>query len=120
MKRILLPLAGAAFVTLAPSLLAEPPAGKPKMNIEQRLETMKTNLGLSDDQVAKLKSLFEEQKAALDPIFQDQSLSPEQRREKARPINQETRQKVADVLTPEQREKMKEIRQQKAAEKMGQ
>lgn len=119
MKRsFLLSLAVAATVVTGSfsTAVAQAP-GKAKMNIDQRLDRMKSQLALSDDQVTKLKAIFEEQKAAIDPIFQDQTLTPEQKREKAKPISQATRQKIADVLTPEQKAKMKELRAQKSDKK---
>ncbi len=106
---------GAAFaVTLLPlsSLRAQAadatpaPAPHSAVSIEDRLAKMKTRLELSDDQVTKLKAVFEEQKAALDPIFQDTTLSKEQKRDKAKPIMEASRAKIDAVLTPEQKTKM--------------
>jgi len=80
------------------------------MNIDERLARMKDALSLSDDQVTKLKAIFEDQKAQLDPIWKDTSLSKEQKREKSKPIVESTKAKVDAVLTPEQQAKLKELR----------
>lgn len=90
-----------------------------RMSIDQRLAMMKSKLSLTDDQVAKLKSIFEAQKAQLDPIFQDKSLTPEQKREKAKPIMDAGKAKVDEVLTPEQKAKRDEFRKE-AKQKAGQ
>lgn len=126
MKFISLPtLAGGVFVAVVclSSLHAQTPAADgPKghgPSIEERLAKMKENLALSDDQVAKLKTIFEEQKAKIDPIFQDASLSREQKSEKARPIKDETKGKVDAVLTPEQKTKLEQIRAARKAQKKG-
>ncbi|MDD5200903.1 MAG: hypothetical protein PHC88_13995 [Terrimicrobiaceae bacterium] len=91
-----------------------PPGGPPphRMSIEERLDRMKKDLSLSDDQIGKLKAIFDEQKTALDPIFQDKSLSREQKREKAKPIMEDTKKKINEVLTPEQQTKLEAIRKQ--------
>ena len=106
----------AAASALSPLVAQTPPAagqsGKPA-SIEDRLAKMKEKLALTDDQVAKLKTIFEDQKAKLDPIFADTTLTPEQKREKAKPIVAETRTKIDGVLTPEQKAKLEENRKQK-------
>jgi Spy/CpxP family protein refolding chaperone len=124
----LLKSCAAVAVALVPLSLsfAEPPpppgggAGHPphKMpNIDERLTRLKSALGLSDDQVAKLKTIFEDQKAAAEPIWKDASLSPEQKREKMKPIMQDTKAKIDAVLTPEQQAKFQELRKQHRGDK---
>lgn len=93
---------------------APPPA---KLTIDQRLAQMKEAVNLSDDQVAKLKAIFEAQKAAADPIQQDKSLSKEDKRAKLKAIMADTKTKVAAVLTPEQRVKLAAIRKENRAKK---
>lgn len=86
---------------------------QPRKSIEERLSSMKADLSLSDDQVAKLKAVFEDQKAKLDPIWQDASLSKEQKQEKVKPVVMETRAKIDGVLTPEQKTKLEQTRKEK-------
>ena len=61
-------------------------------HLENRLNKMKTALGLNDDQVAQLKTIMTEQ------------------RTKAETIRAETQTRINSVLTPEQAEKMKNLR----------
>jgi Spy/CpxP family protein refolding chaperone len=122
MKRLSL-LAVAAAALLPISFVSAQPQGggapHMRMSIDQRLEMMKSKLSLTDDQVAKLKTIFEAQKAQLDPIFEDKSLTPEQKREKAKPIMDAGKEKVNAVLTPEQQAKRDELRKE-ARQKAGQ
>lgn len=117
MKRTyLLPLCAVAMAAcFSPAIVrAQDAGGAPghRLTIDQRLARMKDALSLSDDQVAKLKAIFEDQKAQLDPIWKDTSLSREQKREKSKPIMESTKAKVDAVLTPEQLAKLKELRKQ--------
>ncbi len=114
-----LQLCGAAAVALLPLSISSAQtadasaSAKKTASIEERLATMKTNLSLSDDQVAKLKAIFEDQKAAAAPILADKSLSKEERAAKLKPIKDATKAKVKAVLTPEQQLKMKASRKDK-------
>jgi Spy/CpxP family protein refolding chaperone len=116
------PFAGgmiAMVLSLAPLHAQSQSSGQPDgkqpapPKIEDRLSRMKQTLSLSDDQVAKLKTIFEEQKAKIDPIWKDASLSKEQKKEKAKPIADETRTKIDAVLTPEQKTKLEQVRKEK-------
>lgn len=96
---------------------AEAPKPHKGMNAEERVAKMKTKLGLTDDQATQIKAIFAEQKAALEPIYKDQSLSKEQKREKAKPIMDAGKAKIDAVLTPEQKAKAEEARKKKKDKK---
>ncbi|HEY8902071.1 MAG TPA: hypothetical protein VIM48_00100 [Chthoniobacterales bacterium] len=118
MKRTyILPLCAVAMTAcFSPTIVrAQDAGGAPqqhRMTIDERLARMKDALSLSDDQVTKLKAIFEDQKAQLDPIWKDTSLSREQKREKSKPIMESGKAKVNAVLTPEQQAKLKELRKE--------
>ena len=120
-SKSLLQLCGVAVVALLPfsPLAAQTKdAGTPppaKLTIDQRLAQMKQAVDLSDDQVAKLKAIFEAQKVAADPIIQDKTLSKDDKRAKLQPIMADTKSKVAAVLTPEQRIKLAAVRKENRA-----
>jgi Spy/CpxP family protein refolding chaperone len=63
-------------------------------------------LGLTAEQQAKLDSLRQTQRAALDAVVQDKTLSPEDRRAKVRGLMESNREQMKAVLTPEQQSKM--------------
>lgn len=116
-KKILLTL-GVIACTL-PTLRAEDtaPAGPSPERREERRERFKEGgkrmakeLGLTEDQQAKMKGLMEEQKAAADAIKADTSLSEEQRKEKMKNLMEEYKGKRQALMTPEQRKKAEEMR----------
>lgn len=85
-----------------------PRAGGPRpieMIIEHRQD-----LGLTDDQVAKLKAVQEANRPQLQAIHDDKSLSREQRRDKVEAIMKDSKAKIEAILTPEQQKKLKEMR----------
>jgi len=65
-------------------------------------------LNLNDDQKAKVKDIFTEAKAKREAIFQDSSLSEDQKKEKMKALREDTKTKVNAVLTPEQQVQLKE------------
>lgn len=65
------------------------------------------DLGLTPDQKAKMKSIHEGIRDQMRALRNDQSLTLEQRHEKARSLREATRQQVLGVLTPQQQELMK-------------
>lgn len=121
MKRsseVLLFAAALAVAALVPSLNAQdnPPADKgprgPRGGMPRPIEMLiehRQEIGLSDEQVAKLKAVQEANRPQVEAIMQDQSLSREQKREKMQGIMKDTRAKVDAILTPEQHAKAKEF-----------
>jgi len=90
--------------------------GKPDKNggdPAQRLERMKTNLGLSDEQAASVKNVMTETKAEMDKLKADTSLTPEQRKEKGMETRKASKAKMDAILTPEQQQKMAATRPDK-------
>lgn len=121
MKRsseVLLFAAALAVAALVPQLNAQdnPPADKgprgmrggPPRPLEMLIDHAR-EIGLSDDQVAKLKALQEATRPQVEAIMQDQALSREDKREKMQAVMKDTRAKIDGILTPEQREKAKEF-----------
>lgn len=84
---------------------------------ERRGQRMAEELGLSADQKAQIKAINQSYRPQLDALRDDQALSREQRREKAKALNQEREAKVDAILTPEQRTKAQAMRE-KARERM--
>lgn len=74
------------------------------------LQMMAEELGLSADQKAKLAPLMKHQAEQMQAIRQDESLSREQRMEKARAIREAGRKDIEAVLTPEQAKKLADWR----------
>jgi len=91
-----------------------PGGGRPRgQRIEERLERLSKALNLTEDQKEKLKPILQDQAQQMRALREDSSLTPEQRREKARELFKAHREEIAKILTPEQREKWKEMRERR-------
>lgn len=86
------------------------------MSPEARVEAMKQRLGLSEEQVAKLKPMVEEESAKLNTLKEDASLSDSQKKEQAGLLIGAFREKFAAVLSKEQRAKLIEETQRKGSQ----
>lgn len=91
--------------------------GDPAAMQERRAQHMAEALGLSADQQAKIKAIHEQERAQIEALRADQSLSREQKMEKRKALRESTVQQVDAVLTPEQRPKAQAMRE-KARERM--
>jgi len=120
MKRsseVLLFAAALAVAALVPQLNAQdnPPADKgprgPRPGMQMMGERMAKELGLTEDQKTQIKAIHEAARPQLEAIRADQSLTREQKREKAQAIQKDTQAKVDAVLTPEQRTKAQAMRE---------
>jgi Spy/CpxP family protein refolding chaperone len=81
------------------------------MNPQRMLQKLSDQVGgLTDDQKAKILSLYQAAADQLKALHDDTSLSDDEKREKFRTIMQSTRKQIGDLLTPEQKEKLKGMR----------
>jgi len=84
-------------------------------------DKLKEPLGLTDGQLADLKAYSNSQKAKIDAIREDNSLTHEQKKEKLREVKKSGKAEMEKILTPEQLKKLKELRPKgpKGPEKYG-
>jgi Spy/CpxP family protein refolding chaperone len=75
-----------------------------------RLERMKLTLGLSDDQVAKIKSNQSDLRNKLKAIRENDALLPEQKKEAIKLLMEQRKDIVKSVLTPEQQSKVDSLK----------
>lgn len=77
--------------------------GRPHMGGRQRMASrIFAELGLSDEQKGKIRSIREKYQPEVRALREDATLAPEAKREKARAIRQAMQQETRAVLTPEQ------------------
>ena len=79
------------------------------MTVQMRVDQLDKQLKLTEDQKTKIKALYEADEKKMQEI---RELSPEQRREKFRPMREETAKKMKEILTAEQYEKWQKNREQ--------
>jgi Spy/CpxP family protein refolding chaperone len=72
---------------------------------------MAEKLNLSQQQQDQLKPIMEKQRAQAKAIWQDNSLSQDQKREKMQALHQESQTQINAILTPEQQQQMQQMRQ---------
>lgn len=70
-------------------------------------QKLKNELGLSDDQAAKLKATNDEFKTKRRELKDNTSLSKEEKQKQSMALLEERRKKINEFLTPEQQEKYK-------------
>lgn len=80
------------------------------MGSARQMDRLSQKLNLTDEQKSKLQPLFEEHRKQMQSLWQDTSLTPEQRREKAKELRQANHQQMLAILTPEQQQKLQQMR----------
>jgi len=78
---------------------------KPKGELgdpDKRLQLMKTNLGLSAEQVAQIRPIIVAEQAEIEKLRGDSTLNRDQRRAKLEELNKDSAGKIRVLLTPEQ------------------
>ncbi|RFC46419.1 MAG: protein refolding chaperone Spy/CpxP family [Verrucomicrobia bacterium] len=80
--------------------------------IALRLQAMKEKLGLSEEQMAKIRPVLLEEGPKLKALKDDKTTSPEEKRATLK----QSMERIAAELTPEQKEKMREQLQKRAAQ----
>ena len=81
------------------------------MDPNRQLEHLTRQLNLTADQQAQIKPMLVERQQKMQALFQDQSLSQEDRRTQMRTISEGTRNSIKAVLTDEQKQKFDTMRE---------
>lgn len=111
----LLVLGMAGNAALAQDDTAPPPQqdqgmqGHRGMDPDMQLKHMTKQLDLSSDQQSQIKPLLESRQQQMQALWQDQSMSREDRRAKAQSIQQDTSSKIEAVLNDTQKQKYEEM-----------
>ena len=89
--------------------------GKAKAEVigKQRAEKMKVNLGLTDEQSAKMESNRKAMGEKMKAIRENKSLSDEQKKENIKELMKKQKESMKSVLTEDQLKKLKETKHQR-------
>ncbi len=117
-------LTGFVFFAMGQTALCQepgpPPFGPmgspPSMNVNKQLSTMTKRYGLSDAQIEQIRPILTEEKKKMDALFQDSSLSPEDRFDKMRAIHEDEVARISPVLSDVQRAKYEKDQKQMGRE----
>ena len=85
--------------------------GPRRMDPDRQLQHMTKALNLSSDQQTQIKPILQERQQKMQALWQDQSLSREDRHSKAQEIQQDTHSKIEAVLNDEQKQKFETMQQ---------
>ena len=119
LRNVLLPVLAFAVGAVAPlSLQAQdrperpdrPGAAGPAGRGGDRLAMLSEQLALTAEQKTKVQAILESERASLEALRADTSLSQEARRGKMQEIRRSFAGKIRETLTPEQQAKMAEMR----------
>ncbi len=87
-----------------------------KLRAEKRLDHMKTTLSLTDDQVAKLKTQNEENRAKMKAIKENESLDRTAKKEQMMALKNNAKEQRKTILTADQLKKLEESKKEKTRE----
>jgi Spy/CpxP family protein refolding chaperone len=85
----------------------------------RRMRFMARELNLTDAQKAQLKPMFQQQRAQMQALKADTSLTQDQKREKLQQLRADGRKQFLAVLTPEQQQKLRDLRSRHEQRKSG-
>ena len=89
---------------------------KMKLMAQKRMEKMKTDLNLTDDQVAKMKAQGESSMKQLKAIRENSSLSEDQKKEQLMDLRKSSHESMNSILTADQLKKKEELRNNRLSE----
>ncbi len=87
---------------------------KKGMESGKRIEKVQTNLGLSNDQVAKMKAQKEIYESRAEVIRNNKSLSNEQKKEQLKALKEQRKNSFKSFLTPEQLQKLEAMKNKRS------
>jgi len=113
---------GAASAAFAQDTTSQPPAqqgqgegrghGRGMMDPDRQLEHMTKQLNLTADQQTQIKPILVDRQQKMQALFQNQSLSREDRRSQMQSIRQDSETKINAVLNDEQKQKYQAMQEQ--------
>lgn len=117
-------LTGFVLIAMGQTALCQepgpPPPGPmetpPSINVDKQLTRMTKRYGLADTQKAQIRPILAEEKKKMDALFQDSSLSPEDRFDKMRTIHEDEVARISPILSDEQRAKYEKDQKQMGRE----
>ena len=79
-------------------------------NPQKQAEHLSKRLNLTPDQTAKVEPILASRDQQMQAIWQNQQLTPEDRHQQMRAINEQTQQQMSGILSPDQMAQLKAMR----------
>lgn len=92
---------------------------RPMPSVDEQAQMLQERLALDDGQKAKVKTILEDQRAQMQVVMKDESLSKEDHRTKMRSIHETATGKIREILNDDQKKKF-DIMQQEMQDRMQQ
>lgn len=102
-------LAAGALFAGSSSLLAQASTNTPPPAIKGGHHDLAKELNLTDDQKPKFQEIMKSSREKMKALHEDSSLTPEERKTKAKAIQEDTATQMKALLTPEQFTKWQEL-----------
>ena len=116
-KIIFIAMAAIAFTT---ATQAQDSTTSRKMKMDHPAKMQRTQmfdeLNLTQDQKDKMKKMHEDNKAKMDDIKNNASLSDDQKQEQMKTLREDQHKNMESILTDDQKAKMKQLRQEQRKE----
>ena len=106
-----------AGLIISPTLASAQAERRGPRTPEERVNALKESLKLSDEQVAKLKPIFEKNQEKMKALRDDTNLAQQDRRAKMQELSKGLEDEVKPILTPEQQAKYKEENDKRRAQR---
>jgi Spy/CpxP family protein refolding chaperone len=90
--------------------------GRQMPSVDDQVTELTKSLKLSDDQQKQVHTILQNQHDQMQQLFQDQSLSREERHSKMKDLHQSTNTKINGVLNDDQKKKYEEMQQKRRQE----
>lgn len=99
----------------AASPASSQPIPKPLKGRAKRLEMLETQLNLTDDQIAQVKTILQTEEDKARSVKTSTDLSPDEKRTQTEALRKETRQQINTILTPDQRQRLRQAQRNRLA-----
>ena len=90
-----------------------------KHHPEERMEHLSKKLGLSDQQKTQLQDIFKAHRAEMEAIHEDQTLTPDAKREKMKAVMTDIKSQASSILSTEQMQKWDAMKEQRKEHRSG-
>jgi len=102
-----------------PAQAAPAPRPHPRMNLKRQMRHLTRVLNLSESQRAQIRPIVEDHNKQMRQVWDDTSLTPQDRRARMRDINQDYRGKVESILNDQQKQQFEQMLQRQREHRRG-
>lgn len=102
---------------LAPQAAGGTQSDEARAKLQDALTQISTELNLTDEQKEKIKPILQSEFSQLKTVRDDTSMSPDQKKAKAKEIHDSASTQISSILTPEQQQKWQSMKERAREER---